>query len=507
MINSRGVSPAVALPGTFLPTPTASVASPAVQSGPPRDGVEAGAAAAAAAAAAFPLPPSPPAARSESRGLRRSPRASWSPPILEGRDPRQLVTRAEELRSGDYVMIVVGGQEAAAVRGNAPLTSVYAAVPPGRLRVCREYPVGTLRELFDLRPSQRIFLGDTAIDDESLTFEKLGVGPLQRFSFCSEPPSRAGLNATRTRMKTAVQGERERERERERRRQPHRNDVYEGIVLSRAASPTECDDRAAALPDQGPGAAADAGRGRGKAGEGRHGAGGDGGVDDDGRHEQRKGEGGGSEQPTPASVAQLLDVSVDGTEVEVPWHSEKAPDEIYTRPLPAPPPSCAPASQLPNAVSLHEGSATSTRPVKKYFQAHTPRESRGGRTSSEEVPVCSKETSSPAAGPTNAPPPAARPAPQRSAGKVSNAAGEASDAAVPHAPASILATGPLPRESRGFASYSGREACRWRRPPPPPPAPPRRESGVAKDAESAGAHRTAWRRRDAAVDPRDPSRR
>ncbi|KAH9601284.1 hypothetical protein LSM04_009282 [Trypanosoma melophagium] len=64
------------------------------------------------------------------------------------------------------------------------------------LRVGRTYPVGTLRELFDISPSQRILMGNTLVEDESQTFEALSVSPFQRFTFREVPPLLLCANPT-----------------------------------------------------------------------------------------------------------------------------------------------------------------------------------------------------------------------------------------------------------------------------------------------------------------------
>ncbi|EAN85584.1 hypothetical protein C3747_133g48 [Trypanosoma cruzi] len=424
-----------------------------------------------APAAAVPVlssSPSPDPVEVRSQRLLREGR---SIPSLERPDPRAV--------SDDYVVIVVGGQTAAAIPGEKEdkeekvggavtcaasyLASSEITASFRRLRVCRGYPVGTLRELFAPHPSQRIFMGDTAIDDERLTFEALGAGQLQRFSFRSELPIKKKLSEESV-VKTSKKDEMKKNK-----------GADDAAALLRVGALTECGGGGIEC-DKIP-VAADKERSvsttRGGEREERSS------TDAGKKRAARKKRGGnGSSKPRPASKVHSFDMGADGEGARLPrkypvlvgridaadgrmnmtgpgWESgsrggdlspspqslrgygsnkeeevgtvvrlaenesvrspncfvplkagplsdDKVREEIYRQRLPTPPSSISPPLQLPNVVLMHEGDEAK-RPVLKSILCNVTRAPHGGRKSVVEGHFQRKESLWSAAGSENLP--------------------------------------------------------------------------------------------------------
>ncbi|EKF30118.1 hypothetical protein MOQ_006073 [Trypanosoma cruzi marinkellei] len=446
----------------------------------------------APAAAATVLSSSPSPDPVEVRGQRLL-RERWSLPSLERPDPRAV--------SDEYVVIFVGGETTAAMPGEKEekevgvggavtcatsyLASSDTTASFRRLRVCRGYPVGTLRELFAPHPSRRIFMGDTAIDDERLTFEALGAGPLQRFSFRTELPIKKKLSEESV-VKTSKKDEvKKREKK----------GADDAAALLRAETWTECGGGGIEC-DRVP-VAADKERSvlmTTQEGEREERSSTDAGK----KHAARKKRGGnGSRKPRLASKMQSLDMGVDGEETRLPrrypvlveridaddgrmnmtgagfesgsrgrdlspspqsprgygsnkeeevetvrfaenesarspncfvplraepLHDDTDREEIYRQQLPTPPSSISPPLQLPNVVLMHEGDDEAKRPVLKSILCNVTHVTHGGRKSVVEGHFQRKESLWSAGGSENLPLFAQRP-PHKWAGKEQNGRG------------------------------------------------------------------------------------
>ncbi|EKG01636.1 hypothetical protein TCSYLVIO_007360 [Trypanosoma cruzi] len=427
----------------------------------------------AAAVTVLSSSPSPDPVEVRSQRLLREGR---SIPSLERPDPRAV--------SDDYVVIVVGDRTAAAIPGEKKdkeekvgdavtcaasyLASSETTASFRRLRVCRGYPVGTLRELFAPHPSQRIFMGDTAIDDERLTFEALGAGPLQRFSFRTELPRKKKLSGDSA-VKTFKKDEMKKKK-----------GADDAAALLRVGNLTECGgggiecDRIPVAADKERSASTTRGGEREERSS----------TDADKKRAARKKRGGnGSRKPRPASKVHSLDMGVDGEGARLPikypvlvghidaadgrmnmtgpgWESgsrgrdlspspqslrgygsnkeeevgtvrlaenessrspncfvplkagplndDNVREEIYRQRLPTPPSSISPPLQLPNAVLMHEGDEAK-RPVLKSILCNVTRAPHGGRKFVVEGHFQRKESLWSAAGSENLPPFAQRP--------------------------------------------------------------------------------------------------